>query len=259
MYYCKDMKTRTRRVEELTWALGVHGVTAPLFHLAHPAVKQHAEFMRVFYRRLLPSGVLVFDIGANRGEFSAVFLSLGARVVAVEPNPDCVRHIQLTYPDVTVLGAVVGARGGISSLNVSDEIDGISSVSEEWIAVMQRENPGYVGKWTRRLAVPMVTLDAMIEHFGMPDYIKIDVEGFEQTVLAGLSAQPALLSFEFNSLFPGTTMKCLDAFAVDSRFNYALFDPQQFELSDWVDTAHIKETLAHLPFKDMSGDIYVRH
>src|SRR5256885_878214 len=43
-----------------------------------------------------PAGALVFDIGANAGAMTRVFASLGARVVAVEPNADCVRHIELT-------------------------------------------------------------------------------------------------------------------------------------------------------------------
>jgi hypothetical protein len=42
---------------------------------------------RDFYRRFIRPGDLVFDVGANVGKRSAVFLDLGATVVAIEPNP----------------------------------------------------------------------------------------------------------------------------------------------------------------------------
>jgi hypothetical protein len=55
--------------------------------------------------------------------------------------------------------------------------------------------------WTDQLTVPVITLDSLIAKFEEPKYIKIDVEGSEGIVLAGLSTLPQLLSFEFNRYF----------------------------------------------------------
>jgi len=82
------------------WVTGLH---APMraIHAATVgrAASQARGKMKDFFGKLLPVGAQVFDIGANAGVMSATFASVGARVVALEPNADCVRHIQLSYPD----------------------------------------------------------------------------------------------------------------------------------------------------------------
>jgi hypothetical protein len=50
-----------------------------------------------FYGPLLERGNLVFDVGSNHGDFSDAFLHLGARVVAVEPHPECARELRSLY------------------------------------------------------------------------------------------------------------------------------------------------------------------
>jgi 16S rRNA A1518/A1519 N6-dimethyltransferase RsmA/KsgA/DIM1 with predicted DNA glycosylase/AP lyase activity len=59
----------------------------------HDYWKTHIHGLREFYRPFIPKGSLVFDIGANVGEYTQAFLDLGARVVAVEPNPDLARKL----------------------------------------------------------------------------------------------------------------------------------------------------------------------
>jgi FkbM family methyltransferase len=90
--------------------------------------------MRRFFSSLLKKDALVFDIGANVGTTTTALVAAGARVIAVEPNPDCVRHIQLmtAQESVEVLQAAVGERDGLAILEVSDRKDKMSSLSAEW-------------------------------------------------------------------------------------------------------------------------------
>jgi FkbM family methyltransferase len=252
-----------RRVEELLGALGLNKITAPLWErLRGPRAIQQSKRMRGFYSSLLPSGALVFDIGANVGTMTTIFTSLGAKVVAVEPNPDCARHIQLSTSrnTVEVLQAAVGERNGLVELEVSDRKDKMSSLSTEWREAVSKGNRGYIDMGNRKLTVPMVTLDSLVERYGFPFYIKIDVEGYEEQVLMALSRCPPILSFEFNGMFLEPALRALGNSIFDqASFNYTLIDPVQFELQDWVDRDELKAKLRRFEYGMGLGDIFVRH
>jgi FkbM family methyltransferase len=204
----------------------------------------------------------VFDIGANVGMLAETFASLGARVVALEPNRDCLRHIEISYGNsrIETIQAVAGPKNGLAVLNVSDERDDISSVSEDWIAAIKSQHSEYKNLWSRRLTVPMLTLDTLVEQYGTPYFIKIDVEGFEESVLDGLSSQPPLLSFEFNLAYYEATLRCLHkpVFSPESKFNYAFGDPTDFELPSWVSRLELEGILGAMPRGDKHGDIFVQ-
>jgi FkbM family methyltransferase len=218
--------------------------------------------MRAFYSSLLPKSALVFDIGANVGTMTTIFASLGAKVVAVEPNPDCARHIQLTTSRdaVHVLQAAVGERNGLAELDVSDRKDKMSSLSTDWREAVSKGNQDYIGMWNRKLTVPMITLDSLVQRYGLPLYIKIDVEGYEEQVLMALSSCPPMLSFEFNSMFLEPALRALDNPIFDpASFNYTLIDPVKFELQEWVDRDELKARIGSFKPGTGLGDIFVRH
>jgi FkbM family methyltransferase len=261
------MNIKRRKMEELLWVTGLHTPARSLYSatLGREAARARRK-MKEFYRGIVLPGTLVFDIGANVGVLSDAFASLGARVVALEPNSDCVRHIQLSYADadIEVIQAAVGARNGLAVLNVSDERDVRSSISDEWIKTMGRQDQSYRGIWSRQRVVPMVTLDALVEHFGMANFIKVDVEGFEEKVLSGLSKQPPLLSFEFTATFLAPAMSCLgkNIFREGSEYNLAYnVDwgyPVNFEKKIWVSKEELKDALLQIEGSDRQGDIFVK-
>lgn len=256
------MQASRRRLEQLLWVFGLSRVTAPLWERLRgsKAIRQ-SRSMREFYSKLLPKGALVFDIGANVGTMTRVFVSLGARVVAVEPNPDCARHLEMTTSgkDVEVLQAAVGEMNGLAVLKVSDRKDKMSSLSDEWREAVSRENADYAGMWKREMTVPTITLAALTLRYGEPFYVKIDVEGYEEQVVKGLSQCPSLLSFEFNRVFLEPALKALDSAVFDgAMFNYTLIDPVQFELREWVGRDEARNLILGLGDGPGLGDIFVR-
>jgi FkbM family methyltransferase len=150
------------------------------------------------YRPFVPRGGLVFDIGANIGERTSIFLALGARIVAVEPQSDCSARLRQRFGEtIAIEQAAVGAEEGTADLLIASAHT-ISSLSPEWVAGVQESGRFSEHRWDEKVTVPVTTLDALIVRYGTPDFTKIDVEGYELAVLRGLSQPLPALSFEFD-------------------------------------------------------------
>jgi FkbM family methyltransferase len=227
-------------------------------------VREENERALNFYARFIGPGALVFDVGANIGRRSEVFSRLGARVIAVEPNPDCIWEIEQMFPaggGITIEPVAVGASPGTATLHLCGESDRMSSLSEDWIGRMRSSRFGAF-HWTRSVQVEVKTLDQLIQRHGDPAFIKIDTEGFELQVLSGLTVPVQGLSFEFSPECRDTAIQCIDLLETRARYEYnlALNDGMQFELPHWVDARRLKEMLADggaWP-QHNNGDIYAR-
>jgi FkbM family methyltransferase len=176
---------------------------------------------------------LVFDVGANIGAKAAELRARGAQIVCFEPQPDCVERLRERFAGdggVQIVGKALGRARGSGELFVCDSANQISTLSRDWQQGRFKEFA-----WSRSLTAEIDTLDAAIAQFGAPDYCKIDVEGFEVDVLAGLSAPVALLSFEFCKEFPEKTAACLDRLRSIgfTRFNVSYGETRRFKLADW--------------------------
>ena len=106
--------------------------------------------------------------------------------------------------------------------------------------------------------VPVTTLDALFEAHGVPSFVKIDVEGFEGEVLAGMTRPVEALSFEFTTIQREIAQACIARCAAlgFQRYNAAIGESQ--ELGDWRSAEDMGRWLAELPHAANSGDIYAR-
>jgi len=213
------------------------------------------------HSRFVQRGDLVFDVGAHVGDRIASFRRLGARVVAIEPQPAFANILKLIYgfrSNVTIEATAVGRKSGTADLIINPDNPTVSTASRDFINAA-RDAPGWQAqRWSKTISVPVTTLDALIERHGAPAFIKIDVEGFEAEALAGLARPVKALSFEFTTIQRDVALACIERCTAlgYTRFNAALSESQTFEHADWIDAAAIAGWLVGLPQAANSGDIY---
>ena len=219
--------------------------------------------MRNLYAGLVPPGGLCFDVGAHVGNRLRCFRSMGARVVALEPQPDFARILRLLYgrdPGVAILEAAVGAESGVATLLSSVRTPTVTSLNPQWVAQVGNTLGFEHVDWTPGPRVQVVTLDSLVERHGLPDFVKIDVEGHEGAALAGLSRRLPALSFEYLPAARDLATACIDRLASlgDYRYNWSTGETSRFESPVWVEPQAARRWLATLAPEAGSGDLYAR-
>lgn len=219
--------------------------------------------MRRLYSTFLTRGDLVFDIGAHAGNRVRAFAALGCRVVALEPQPDFARLLRTLFarsPRITIVEAAVGSAPGRARLSISERTPTVTTLADDWLLARGRD-PDFAGVlWNRRLEVETTTLDRLIAQFGAPAFVKIDVEGHEPAVLAGLTDAVGALSFEYLPRALGQVQQCVERLMTMGRYRFNWSAGESYVLAEraWVTD---RELLAHFGSADAprrSGDIYAR-
>jgi FkbM family methyltransferase len=237
----------------------VYGLTrsAVIYH-ANPLKLRRA---RAFYRQFIAPGDLCFDIGAHLGDRTMHFLKLGARVVAVEPQPLLLAALRRRYggnPHCSLVAAALGAASGRAELAVDPMNPTVATLSPEFVAQAGQSRGFRRTRWRERIEVEVTTLDALIAVHGVPHFCKIDVEGYEHAVLEGLTRPLPALSLEY---LPAALDPALTAIARLNRlgayrFNRSPGETMRFVAPHWLGAAEMTAELLRVPAEERAGDVY---
>jgi len=184
-------------------------------------------------------------------------------VLAIEPQPDLAALLRRQFagdPAVTVLAVAVGAAPGTATLLASRRTPTVTTLSRGWIERVQR-TPGFAGvAWQDRHEVPVTTLDALIAQHGVPRFCKIDVEGFEAEVLAGLSRPLPALSLEYLPAAIDVAQAALARLGALGayRCNVTVGEAGRWLWPEWRDLAATARWLAGRRPDERSGDVWAR-
>ena len=215
-----------------------------------------------FYSSFIQPGDLIFDIGANVGNRVSIFLNIGAKVVAVEPQPACIAQLNKKFGNkINVEPVCLGAVKGEMDMYISNEST-LSTLSKNFI-----ERTGKTrfknNQWDHQIKVNVNTLDNLIGKYGRPAFCKIDVEGFEAEVLKGLSQAIPHLSFEYcvpemqDNLL--TCLQALHAIAPNGKYNYSVRESMELASAVWLDHNSMIPLVNSASFISTEfGDIYFK-
>ena len=103
---------------------------------------------------------------------------------------------------------------------VCETTRGASSMSQELVEVQKVKHPNL--QYRGILKVPVTTMDRLVGIYGVPEFCKIDVEGFEYNVLRGLTQAIPLLSFEYTPERIQPVLDCIDHLTRLGQYEYNL-------------------------------------
>jgi FkbM family methyltransferase len=224
--------------------------------------KKHFADEKKFYSQFINNGDLCFDIGANIGDKTELFIQLGAAVVAIEPQESCWRILKRRFRNnkVFIEPVALDSKKGTRIIFI-DRSHTLATISQDWINTVKQSGRFSSHKWIDKTAIQTTTLDDLINKYGKPVFCKIDVEGAEFEVLQGLSQTVGTISIEFVSERLGASINCIDYLSSlgKAEFNYCLGGSMVFALPDWVDINQIKSILTAMD-NDLEnyGDLYIR-
>jgi FkbM family methyltransferase len=218
--------------------------------------RTEVPLQRKLFANFIAPGDLVFDIGANSGRMTDLFLGLGARVVAVEPQIRVFARLYEAHAmnkRAHLLQCGVGAEiSGMAEINICGDVDEVSSFDPKW------ETIHHAAKFTEKCTVEMFSLQALIATYGIPAYCKIDVEGWETKVLAGLMTPVPYLSFEIHTHHPDEPNECFRLLAAlgKYRFNFVPHEHQAFQTPGWFRASDLMDYINTKGWK--SGDVFCK-
>jgi FkbM family methyltransferase len=199
----------------------------------------------------ISSAKLIFDLGANKGHKTDVFQQTGAKVVVLEPDSYCFNVLSTRFQTnkrVVLINKAVSDEVGKEELFVLEEGNVLNTINSKWKSIVEHPvNDRFEMSRTfrRSYSVETLTIDNLIDTYGVPDFIKIDVEGNEWRVLSRLSHPIRILSFEANlPEFLEETLNCmckLNSLNPEYQYNYVIRN--LLILKDWMNFVEMEHFL----------------
>lgn len=229
------------RIKELMHRMGLFPVARSIYRSISSEHREDRKLRRMFFAQFLKPGDLCFDVGANLGQSIEAFRASGARVVALEANALCLPTLAYSFrrdPEVLVVNKAVGSTSGTAKLHFHRTAS-TASIRNDW-------NDGDDSV----VEVEMITLEQLFAQHGVPRLLKVDVEGFEEEVFAGLEQPVPIIYFEMHGREFDAVIRILgrlESLGKIESVNAVSEDHGSWLLDRWVSPAEFATALTPPP------------
>ena len=152
---------------------------------------------------------MFFDIGANKGDWALANVQNSEKIIAVEASPITFQKLRETCKDdkILLLNYAVCDNNGEDIVFYHADSDTLSTLNKDWLT---SESSRFSNTGFQEIVCKTISMDELIARYGVPDLIKVDVEGGEYQCLRSLTQKVNLLCFEWASEMNSITFQCLD-------------------------------------------------
>lgn len=152
---------------------------------------------------------MYFDIGSNIGNWSLANINYCDKIISIEASPitfnKLVNHCK--HDKIVLLNYAVCNNNGNDITFYQAECDLVSTMNKDWLT--GNTSRFYNHPYTE-ITCKTITIDKLIQQYGLQDLIKIDVEGGEYECISSLTQKVNLLCFEWASETNILTFNCID-------------------------------------------------
>ena len=152
---------------------------------------------------------MFFDIGANVGNWAKANMHKCEKIIAIEASPITFNKLvdNCKDTDITLLNYAVCNNNGEDITFYHANCDVLSTMNKEWLT---SENSRFCNQEYTQIRCKTITIDNLIKTYGLPELIKIDVEGGEYQCISSLTQKVRILCFEWASELNEITFNCID-------------------------------------------------
>ena len=205
---------------------------------------------------------MFFDIGANIGKWTIANINATNKIIAIEASPCTFENLKIhlkNQPNVEILNyAICDNNSEPTQFHHCTDADTLSTLNSKWLT--SNDSRFYNYRYNT-ITVNTLTIDKLIENYGMPDLIKIDVEGGEYECIKSLTQKSPVLCFEWASELNEISTQSLDhLYSIGFTQFYLQFeDNYTFRPSEYNETIEsIKDKLTNTRKKVDWGMIWCK-
>jgi FkbM family methyltransferase len=191
---------------------------------------------------------MYFDIGSNIGDWSLANINQCDKIISIEASPITFKKLvnHCKHDKIILLNYAVCNNNGNDIVFYQAESDVLSTINKDWLTM---DGSRFCNHPYTEIICKTISIDKLIEQYGVPDLIKIDVEGGEYECISSLTQKVELICFEWASELNMISYKCIDylfslgytQYYIQHRDNY-IFRPHN---NDFYDISAIKLLLSN--------------